>query len=64
MVPVEEVAGFGFCASPSRTLTFDDSACVWFLEGSEGSGKSAEMEVSGPPELRGGGKDEGRVCGR
>lgn len=65
LVPVDDgAAGLGFCASPSGTLTLDDSACVWFLEGPAGGGKSTEMEVSGPPELRGGVNDEGRVCGR
>lgn len=73
LVPVDDddaAAGLAFCASPSGTLTLDDSACVWFLEGSAGGGKSTEMDVSGPPELRGGVndeggvKDDGRVCGR
>lgn len=62
-VLVDDVAGFGSCALFSRGLTFEDSFGGRFLEGSVGRGKSAEMEVSGPAELLGGGKDDGRVCG-
>ena len=56
--PVDEAvdeAGFDFCASPSRTLVPKDS---------EGGGNSAEIEVSWPLLLRGGGKEDGRECGR
>lgn len=59
-----EEAGLVFWASPSRTLTWDDSCCEEVFGFSGGRGNSAEIEVSWPPELRGGGKDEGRVCGR
>lgn len=62
-VLVDDAADLGFCASDSRTLAFDDSFDGTFLEGSVGRGISAEMEASELPELRGGGKDDGRVCG-
>lgn len=53
---------FEFCASPSRTLTLGAVFCVVLWVACEsGEGNSAEMEVSAPPLLRGGGKEEGRV---
>lgn len=56
----EAEVGFDFCASPSRRLTLDDVFCdvFWYDFMSEG-GNSAEMEVSAPPLLRGGGKEDG-----
>jgi hypothetical protein len=46
----------------------EDSDFEGVLDGSVGRGKSAEIEVSGPPVLRGigneVGKDEGSVWGR
>ena len=57
----EAKLGFDFCASLSRRLTWDTALCddvFWYDFMSEG-GNSAEMEVSAPPVLRGGGKDVG-----
>lgn len=58
------MAGFGFCASPSLTLILDDRLDCWGAWRnplSEGGRKSAAMEVSGIGELRGGGKESGKV---
>lgn len=57
-------AGFDFWASPSRALVPADSDLDGFGDVSEGSGNSAEIEVSWPLLLRGGGKEDGRECGR
>lgn len=55
---------FDFCASPSRTLRLGVFCDVRWVGCDSGRGNSAEMEVSAPPLLRGGGKEEGSVCGR
>ena len=56
----EVVVGFDFCASPSRRLTLDNVLCdAFWYDFRPGGGNSAEMEVSAPPLLRGGGKEVG-----
>lgn len=57
----EAEVGFDFCASPSRRLTFGDAFCDEFWYEFMLGGNSAEIEVSAPPELRGGGKEDGSV---
>lgn len=56
----EAEVGFDFCASPSRRLTLDNVLCdVFWYDFMSGGGNSAEIEVSTPPLLRGGGKEDG-----
>lgn len=54
--------GFDFCASLSRRLTLDNALCdVFWYDFMSEEGNSVEMEVSAPPVLRGGGKEDGSV---
>jgi hypothetical protein len=56
-----EKEDFDFWASPSRTLTDGAVFCdVLWVGWDSREGNSAEMEVSAPPLLRGGGKEVGR----
>ena len=56
----EAEVGLDFCASPSRRLTLDNVLCdVLRYDFMSEGGNSAEMEVSAPPVLRGGGNEEG-----
>lgn len=55
----EAEVGLDFCASPSRRLTLDNVPCDVLRYDFMSEGNSAEMEVSAPPVLRGGGNEEG-----